>query len=136
MASRLSSENKVSENDYSAPGFWREKEESWRDFMPGITRRLLVNVSAATLALYRLKGGSTVPLHSHPQAQYGFCVEGSGVFTVGGKQWQLRKGDSYYIPPSVTHGLKIDSGPDTLLVEFFTPIRSDFVRDTVPADGP
>lgn len=132
----MSNTVKGSENDYSTPGFWSDKTESWHDFMPGVRRRILVNNSAATLALYRLTAGSQVPLHSHPQAQYGVCMEGGGVFMVGEKSWKLKKGDSYYIPPSATHGLKIDPGEDTLLVEFFTPIRRDFLKDTLPADGP
>jgi quercetin dioxygenase-like cupin family protein len=58
------------------------------------------------------------------------------VFTVGQKTWNLKKGDSYYMPPSVTHGLKIEANADTTLVEFFTPIRRDFIKDTLAADGP
>jgi hypothetical protein len=40
------------------------------------------------------------------------------------------------MPPSVTHGLKIEANADTTLVEFFTPIRRDFIKDTLAADGP
>jgi quercetin dioxygenase-like cupin family protein len=132
----LSTTNKGTENDYNSAGFWTDKAESWHDFMPGVRRRILVNNSAATLAFYRLSGGAEVALHSHPQAQYGVCIDGAGTFRVGEKSWKLKKGDSYYIPPSVSHGLKIDAGADTLLVEFFTPIRRDFIKDTFPADGP
>ncbi len=106
----MSSTPKGTENDYNSPGFWSDKTESWHDFMPGVRRRILVNNSGATVALYKLNGGAEVPLHSHPQAQYGVCLEGSGVFTVGEKTWKMKKGDSYYIPPSVTHGLKIEPG--------------------------
>jgi quercetin dioxygenase-like cupin family protein len=127
---------KGTENDYNAPGFWSDKAEAWHDFMPGVRRRILVNNSGATCALYRLSAGSVVPLHSHPQAQYGVCLDGAGVFTIGEKSWNLKKGDSYYIPPSVTHGLKIDASKNTELVEFFTPIRRDFIKDTLPSDGP
>ena len=104
--------------------------------MPGVRRRILVNNSAATAALYKMNGGAEVPLHSHPQAQYGVCMEGSGVFKVGDKSWTLKKGDSYYIPPSIVHGLKIDANAETTLVEFFTPIRRDFLKDTWPSEGP
>ena len=132
----MSNTPKGTENDYNSPGFWSDKTESWHDFMPGVRRRILVNNSGATAALYKLNGGAEVPLHSHPQAQYGVCLEGSGVFTVGQKAWKMKKGDSYYIPPSVTHGLKIEPNADTTLVEFFTPIRRDFIKDTLAADGP
>jgi quercetin dioxygenase-like cupin family protein len=132
----LSGVTKGTENEYSSAGFWSEKAEAWHDFLPGIRRRVLVNNSAATMALYKLNGGAEVPLHSHPQAQYGICTEGSGVFTVGDKSWKMKKGDSYYIPPSITHGLKVDTGAETTLVEVFTPIRRDFLKETLPADGP
>ncbi|MDA4114514.1 MAG: cupin domain-containing protein [Thaumarchaeota archaeon] len=132
----MSSPAKGTENDYNSAGFWSDKAESWHDFMPGVRRRILVNNSAATAALYKMNRGAEVPLHSHPQAQYGVCIEGAGVFKVGDKSWTMKKGDSYYIPPSVIHGLKIDPNADTTLVEFFTPIRRDFLKDTWPADGP
>lgn len=132
----MSSPAKGTENDYNSAGFWSDKTESWHDFMPGVRKRILVNNSAATAALYKMNGGAEVPLHSHPQAQYGMCIEGSGVFKVGDKSWTLKKGDSYYIPPSMIHGLKIDANSDTTLVEFFTPIRRDFLKDTWPSEGP
>ncbi|MGA2198697.1 MAG: cupin domain-containing protein [Nitrososphaerales archaeon] len=132
----MSSKSEGTENDYNAPGFWSDKAEAWHDFMPGIRRRILVNNSGATAAVYKLNRGSEVPLHSHPQAQYGVCVEGAGAFTVGDKTWTMKKGDSYYIPPSMTHRLKIDQAGDATLVEFFTPIRRDFIKETLPADGP
>ena len=132
----MSGITKGTENDYNSAGFWSDKPEAWHDFTPGVRRRILVNNTAATMALYKLNGDAVVPLHSHPQAQYGICLEGSGVFTVGDKTWKMKKGDTYYIPPSVTHGLKIDPNSDTTLVEFFTPMRKDFVKETLPADGP
>ena len=104
--------------------------------MPGVRRRILVNNSSATAAIFRLKAGAEVPLHSHPQAQYGVCLEGGGVFTVGDKSWRLKKGDSYYIPPSVTHGLKVDPDLAAELVEFFTPMRRETIKETLSADGP
>lgn len=127
---------KGAENDYNVAGFWTDKPEAWHDFMPGVKRRILVNNSAATAALYKLNANADVPLHSHPQAQYGICLEGSGTFKVGDKTWKMKKGDSYYIPPSVTHGLKIDASAETTLVEFFTPLRRDFLKETLAADGP
>lgn len=132
----MSTAPKEFENDYAAPGFWSEKPEAWHDFIPGVRRRILTATSACTVTLYKLNGGAEVPLHSHPQAQYGLCLDGSGVFTVGEKTWKLKKGDSYYIPPSMRHGLKIDAGVDTTLVEIFTPIRRDFLKETMIPDGP
>lgn len=122
------------EHDYAAAGFWSDRPEAWHDFLPGVKRRILANNSAATAALFRITAGAEVPLHSHPQSQYGICLEGGGVFTVAGKSWKLKKGDSYYIPPSVTHGLKTDPQTETQLVEFFTPMRRETLKETFASE--
>ena len=132
-----SDENVVGmEHDFAAVGYWNDKAEAWHDFLPGIRRRILVNNSAVTLTHYRLNAGSEVPLHSHVQAQFGICLQGGGVFTTAGKSWPLRAGDSYYIPPSVTHGLKVTSEGETTLTEGFIPMRREFIKETLRADGP
>jgi len=123
------------EHDFASVGYWHEKEAAWHDFLPGITRRILVNNSAVTLTYYRLQPGSEVPPHSHAQAQFGICLRGGGVFTAAGREWQLEEGDSYYFPPSVTHGLKVTRG-ETALIEGFAPMRRDFLKETLRADGP
>ncbi len=85
------------------------------------------------MALYILKPKSLVKLHSHPHAQYGYCMDGGGVFRIGAKRWSIQKGDSYYIPPRLTHELRINS-KRTVLVEFFTPMREDFLAEVLLAD--
>lgn len=124
------------EHDYAKPGFWNEKTEAWNDFLPGIRRRILVNTSVISLTFYKLQPNAEVPLHSHPQVQYGICMKGGGVFTVGDKTWTLKKDDAYYVPPSVTHGLKMNPTEETWLIEGFAPMRRDFLKETLPADGP
>ena len=124
------------EHDYSAVGYWKEKKEAWHDFLPGIKRRILVNNSAVSLTYYRLQPGAEVPLHSHAAAQFGICMQGGGVFTASGKSWEFKAGDSYYIPPSITHGLKVTSTEEATLIEGFTPMRREFIKETLAADGP
>jgi quercetin dioxygenase-like cupin family protein len=124
------------EHDYAAAGFWTDRPETWHDMLPGVKRRILVNNSAATAALFRLSPNAEVPAHSHPQSQYGVCLEGGGTFQVGEKTWRLKKGDSYYIPPSVTHSLRVDPQGETTLVEFFTPMRREMLKESFAADGP
>lgn len=124
------------EHDYAKAGFWKEKPEAWHDFLPGIKRRILVNTSVITLTFYKLQSNAEVPLHSHPHVQYGICMKGGGVFTVGDKTWVLKKDDAYYIPPSITHGLKLNATEETWLIEGFAPMRRDFMKETLPSDGP
>ncbi len=120
-------------HNYSAPGLWAEKSRAWHQFIPGVRRRILASSQTGTMALYILEPKSLVKLHSHPHAQYGYCIDGSGVFRIGAMRWIMRKGDSYYIPPGLTHELRISS-KRTVLVEFFTPMREDFLPEVLPAD--
>ena len=124
------------EHDFAAVGYWNEKQEAWHGFLPGIRRRIPVNDSAVTLTYYKLQPGAEVPLHSHVQSQFGICMQGSGVFTASGKTWEFKAGDSYYLPPSVAHGLKVTSSEETTFIEGFTPMRREFVGETLAADGP
>ena len=121
---------------YGSVGFWNEREEAWHDFAPGIRRRILLNTSAVTLTLYILEPAAEVALHSHPQLQFGYCNQGHGKFTTSGKTWDVEQGDSYYIPPDVTHGLKVAPDVRMMLVEGFIPMRREFLGETLSADGP
>ncbi|MDG6926140.1 MAG: cupin domain-containing protein [Nitrososphaerota archaeon] len=132
----MSVPSKNVEGDYATAGFYSDRPEAWHDFLPGVKRRVLVNNSAATAAMFRVVPGGEVPVHSHSQSQYGVCLEGSGVFTVGDRSWRLKKGDSYYIPPSVRHGVRFDPGVGAVLVEFFTPMRREMLRETFASEGP
>jgi len=124
------------EHDYAKAGFWSDKTEAWHDFLPGVKRRILVNTSVITLTFYKLQPNAVVPLHSHPHSQYGICMRGGGVFTTADKSWDLKTNDAYYVPPSMTHGLKINPSEETWLIEGFAPMRRDFIKETLPSDGP
>ena len=123
------------EHAYGSVGYWNEREEAWHDFAPGIRRRILLNTSAVTLTLYILEPGAEVALHSHPQLQFGYCTQGRGTFTTGGKSWEVKQGDSYYIPPAVAHGLRVAPDARMMLVEGFIPMRREFLGETLGADG-
>ena len=124
------------EHPYGSVGYWNEKEVAWHDFAPGIRRRILLNTSAVTLTLYILEPGAEVAQHSHPQLQFGYCTEGCGTLTVGGKICEVKEGDSYYVPPALTHGLRVTSEVRMMLVEGFIPMRREFLGETLASDGP
>jgi quercetin dioxygenase-like cupin family protein len=131
----MSTSSRPAAHDYSQPGLWQEKPEAWHDFVKGVQRRILANSLTGTMALYRLEPSSVVALHSHPHAQYGVCLEGSGEFKIGDKVWNVKKGDGYYIPPGIKHELIVGGRETAVLVEFFTPHREDFLKEALPSDG-
>ena len=64
----------------------------------GVTARA-VHGERLTLALIELDPDSLVPEHSHDNEQVGIMVEGSFVMRVGGETCELRRGDTWSIPP-------------------------------------
>src|SRR5207247_7500512 len=86
----------LSSHDYTQPGLWEEKSEAWNTVFKGVRRRIVANSLTGTMALYNLEPQSIVALHSHPHAQYGICLEGTGEFKIADKIWKIKKGDGYY----------------------------------------
>ncbi len=118
--------------NYSEASFWRDKPEAWKEVMPGVRRRMLAHSITGLMVLYKIEAGKTFTWHNHPHAQYGIFLEGEGRFRVGDAVWDMKTGDSYFIPPSVFHELKTTQA--CVILDFFTPERSDYVGEALPAD--
>lgn len=57
-----------------------------------------------TIALSRYPSGAGCPLHSHRDStEVYFVLEGELMTTVGGEEYQVKKGELIYIPPSAEH---------------------------------
>jgi mannose-6-phosphate isomerase-like protein (cupin superfamily) len=54
-----------------------------------------------------MDAGDTFPLHSHPQAEVYFGLEGSGEVLVDGVPHSLAPGVALYIPGGAVHGVPI-----------------------------
>jgi quercetin dioxygenase-like cupin family protein len=102
--------------------------------MPGVRRRILSHASTGMMVYYRIESGKVFALHNHPHAQYGVVLEGGGTFKIGEKEWKLGPGDGYYIPPGTLHELRTEGEKPSVLVDFFTPERDDYLGETLAAD--
>lgn len=84
-----------------------------------------------TLALLELAPGSVVPGHQHENEQLGMVITGSVTFTVGDETRELGPGGTWRIPSGTHH--QVVSGPEgAIVVDVFSPIRSDW--DTLPSN--
>src|SRR5262245_5924305 len=80
-----------------------------------------------TLTYVELEAGVSVPEHSHANEQQGMVLSGSLTFTVGGETRELGPREAWCITAHVPHS--VVSGPEgAVLVEVFSPIRSDWVN--------
>ena len=69
---------------------WRWEGKEWSLVDDGIRRKVVATVDDCMVAVYEIKRGCKVPMHSHPEKQMGVVVEGRGVFrTVNGESKEI-----------------------------------------------
>ena len=116
------------------PAMWRDKPGAWHEILPGVRRRILSHSASGLMVLYKIAPGSVFPWHNHTHAQFGIFLEGGGDFKVGERVWKILKGDSYFIPSGLYHELKTDSKLPTVVIDFFTPAREDYLSEALSPD--
>jgi quercetin dioxygenase-like cupin family protein len=69
------------------------------------------------VALMRMPAGTGAELHSHPNEQWIYVLEGTFRATIDGKEIEAKAGSLLYVPANIVHGGR--ATPDTDVV-FFT----------------
>jgi quercetin dioxygenase-like cupin family protein len=115
-------------------------DERWDDPARGTIRfRTLVSAPATdtrelVCGVAMLAPGETFPLHSHPQAEVYFGLEGTGEVLIDGVPHPLAPGVALYIPGGAVHGVPLASAPLTWFYTFaadsFSDIPYTFVHET------
>lgn len=101
-----------------------------RELAPGLTARVFAG-DEATVSIVRLDPGAEGTRHSHPQEQWGFCIQGSAVRYQGDDAVPVSKGDFWRTPGDVVH--TITAGPEgCTVIDVFAPPRRDY---EVPGSG-
>ena len=101
---------------------------------PGSRMRVVGNGKNATLVYARLKPGSEVPEHKHPNEQIGYCLDGECTIRIGEKTYLIKKGYSWAIPQNRMHSMKISNDGEFVSVELFSPPRPDLLRKEFAPD--
>ncbi|MBC8339195.1 MAG: cupin domain-containing protein [Rhodospirillales bacterium] len=95
-----------------------------RQLAEGITTRVFPG-EQAMLSLVRCDANSAGSIHSHPEEQWGMCLEGSGVRNQDGIDVPFKKGDFWCTPGGVKHGIRV--GPDgAIVLDIFAPPRAEY----------
>lgn len=77
------------------------------------------------LSIVSIEANAEGKIHSHPQEQWGFLIEGSGVRIQGGEKISIKKGDFWQTPGGVEHG--IIGGPEgAKILDIFSPPRDEY----------
>jgi quercetin dioxygenase-like cupin family protein len=105
---------------------------TWNDverhtLFPGVTLHA-IGGEQALMCHVRYEPGTTVPRHSHPEAeQLMWIVEGDVTMTVGGETRELGPGDVVVVNRGVEHELHSEGG--LTFVEALAPVPRDHVPD-------
>jgi quercetin dioxygenase-like cupin family protein len=106
--------------------FIESQKLSWSDVGPGVRRKIAAHDDSLMTVFVEFQKGAVGDLHKHPHRQISFVESGKFEVHIGGKMQLLAKGDFFYVPPNVEHGVTaIEVG---VLVDIFTPAREDFLQ--------
>ncbi len=114
-------------------------DERWDDPARGTIRfRTLISAPATdsnelVCGVAMMAPGDTFPLHSHPQAEVYFGLEGTGEVLIDGVAHRLAPGVALYIPGGAVHGVPLAAAPLTWFYTFaadsFDDIRYRFLHE-------
>ena len=100
---------------------------------PGMSRRFVM-ADQSTMAIYNLRKGVVVPVHSHDSEQLTFVQEGRLRIAVGGQSFDVRQGQVIVIPANAPHS--IEALENSVEYDYFAPARRSWVDDRDTGSGP
>ena len=101
----------------------REAEE--KEVAPGLRRKILVYCDELMTVVNIFEANATVDLHSHPNAQVAYILDGKFKFTIGDEEKIVEKGDSLLVQSDIKHScVCLEKGS---LIETFTPMREELL---------
>ena len=95
-----------------------------RQLAPGVSARVFPGVNAM-LSVVTLEPHSTSPVHSHPNEQWGVCLEGGWIRIQDGVEHHVKAGEFWQTPPNVPHGGRTLESRCVVL-DIFAPPREEY----------
>jgi quercetin dioxygenase-like cupin family protein len=92
-----------------------------KEIFPGFTARI-INTANMTLVYVRVKAGTLLPEHAHPQEQVTNLLEGRLELIIGGETVLLEPGIVGTIPSNASHSGRALT--DCYILDIFHPHRS------------
>jgi quercetin dioxygenase-like cupin family protein len=100
-------------------------EMEWDDLGSGVQRKIYGYDQQVMMVVVRFDTGAIGELHEHMHSQVTYVESGVFEMTMGEEKAIIRKGDGYYVPPHVVHGVVcLEPG---ILIDTFSPHRADFL---------
>ena len=90
----------------------------------GVSTRIFCG-DQAMLSIVTIEPNAKGKVHSHPQEQWGFLIEGSGIRIQGNEEIEVNKGDFWQTPGGVEHGI-IGRPEGAKILDVFSPSRDEY----------
>ncbi len=94
---------------------------------PGVERKVLAYCDELMCVENVFQAGAVGALHHHPHTQITYVAKGRFRFTIGDETKEVAAGDTLLKQNDIVHGCVCLE--DGILVDFFTPMRKDFVPE-------
>ena len=95
-----------------------------RELTSGVTTRIFAG-DQAMLSVVRIEPNARGTLHSHPEEQWGYMIEGSATRIQGSEHIQVEKGSFWRTPGNVEH--TVIGGPKgCIILDVFAPPREEY----------
>ena len=95
-----------------------------RELTQGISTRIFVG-EQAMLSVVSIEADARGKVHSHPEEQWGYLLEGSGIRVQDGKEHAVTAGDFWRTPGGVPHGF-IGGESGAKILDIFSPPREEY----------
>ncbi|KUO50122.1 MAG: cupin [Desulfitibacter sp. BRH_c19] len=102
------------------------EENGFIKITEGIDRKAVVYGKETLLCEFKLEKNAVIPMHEHPHEQTGFLVSGKVLFTIDGKEYEMKAGDTWCILGNVEHKAKVLE--NSFIIEVFSPVREEFIN--------
>ena len=96
----------------------------------GLATRIFVGENIM-VSVARIDPNAVGALHSHPEEQWGFLLEGDCVRIQDGEEVPVNAGDFWCTPGGVEHGIRAGANGATV-VDIFSPPRPEYRK---PGEG-
>jgi quercetin dioxygenase-like cupin family protein len=95
-----------------------------RELAEGLNARILAGDNSM-LSIVTIDPHSAGELHSHPEEQWGICIEGECIRVQDGEEYHAQAGDFWHTPGGVEHAIRTgDAG--ALVLDVFAPPRPEY----------
>ena len=113
---------------YSAQPTLYQLDSVTKEKLSDKIQRQYIMGSQSMLVKWTLQKGAVIPLHFHPNEQTTWITSGSVKVLSQGKEYIVKAGGVFIIPPYVPH--EFHALEDTIDIDFFTPVREDWINNT------